>query len=44
MLSHTSYTTDDIVVAPLLNRVCRLQKESPVARKLEVKRKKLIFF
>ena len=43
MLSHTSNTIEDIVVAPLLNRVCRDQKESPVARKLEIKRNKLIY-
>ena len=43
MLSQTSYTIEDIVVAPLLNRVCRDQKESPVARKLEIKRNNLIY-
>ena len=32
-----------IVVAPRLNLVCRVQKESPVARKLEMKRNKLTY-
>ena len=32
-----------IVVAPRLNRVCRVQKESPVAWKLEIKRNNLIY-
>ena len=37
MYSQTSYTIDDIVVAPLQNHVCRDQKELPEARNRETK-------